>query len=90
MLEANDLCVFYGDFQALFGIDFKIEAGQTVSIVGANGAGKSTLLKTLCGQLRPREGSIVFQGGPIAGLAPSAISGLGISMVPEGRRLFPA
>lgn len=90
MLEANNLCVFYGDFQALFGIDFKIGAGQTVSIIGANGAGKSTLLKTLCGQLRPREGSIVFESGPIAGLAPSAIAGLGISMVPEGRRLFPS
>ncbi|WP_397475849.1 ABC transporter ATP-binding protein [Pusillimonas sp.] len=90
MLEAHNLCVFYGDFQALFGVDFKIEAGQTVSIIGANGAGKSTFLKTLCGQLQPREGSIVFEADSIIGRAPSTIAGLGISMVPEGRRLFPS
>ncbi|TFL14948.1 ABC transporter ATP-binding protein [Pusillimonas caeni] len=88
MLEVNDLRVFYGDFQALFGIDFRIEAGQTVSIIGANGAGKSTFLKTLCGQLRPHSGSILFEGRPIGGWPPSTIAGLGISMVPEGRRLF--
>jgi len=90
MLEVNELHVFYGDFQALFGIDFRIEAGQTVSIIGANGAGKSTFLKTLCGQLRPRSGSILFEGRPIDDRPPSTIAGLGISMVPEGRRLFPS
>ncbi|WP_017522471.1 ABC transporter ATP-binding protein [Pusillimonas noertemannii] len=90
MLEVNELRVFYGDFQALFGIDFHIEAGQTVSIIGANGAGKSTFLKTLCGQLRPRSGSVLFEGRPIGGRPPSAIASQGISMVPEGRRLFPS
>jgi branched-chain amino acid transport system ATP-binding protein len=81
---------FYGDFQALFGIDFEIEQGEIVAMIGANGAGKSTFLKTVCGLLKADANAIVFDGEPIGGVAPGKVVQRGIAMVPEGRRLFPS
>ncbi|MES2264821.1 MAG: ABC transporter ATP-binding protein [Pseudomonadota bacterium] len=88
MLKIQDLQTHYGDFQALFGIDFKIDAGETVSLIGANGAGKSTFLKTVCGQLGASRGSVEFSGEAIVGKPSNEIVAKGIAMVPEGRRLF--
>jgi branched-chain amino acid transport system ATP-binding protein len=88
VLTVHNLQAFYGDFQALFGIDFEIAAGETVAIIGANGAGKSTFLKTLCGLMRTPAETVVFEGRPIGGAPASDIVKHGIAVVPEGRRLF--
>ena len=90
LLATHKLEAFYGDFQALFGIDFEIQQGEIVAMIGANGAGKSTFLKTVCGLLKAAPDAIVFDGVPIGGLAPGRIVQQGIAMVPEGRRLFPS
>jgi branched-chain amino acid transport system ATP-binding protein len=90
LLSTSALTAFYGDFQALFGVDFEIGAGEIVAIIGANGAGKSTFLKSVTGLLKARPGSIVFDDSPIGGMAAHDIVGRGIAMVPEGRRLFPS
>jgi branched-chain amino acid transport system ATP-binding protein len=90
LLSTHQLAAYYGDFQALFGIDFAIEMGEIVAIIGANGAGKSTLLKTICGLLRAEREAVHFDGEAIGGLAPGRIVRKGIAMVPEGRRLFPS
>ncbi|PRY88864.1 ABC transporter ATP-binding protein [Donghicola tyrosinivorans] len=88
LLETQNLTAHYGDFQALFGVDFTMDEGETVAVIGANGAGKSTFLRTLTG-LHPSKGqTITFDGQPIAGLAGDAIHKAGLAMVPEGRRLF--
>jgi branched-chain amino acid transport system ATP-binding protein len=81
---------FYGDAQALFGVDFELHAGETVAIIGANGAGKSTLLKCLTGLLKSPRDEIHFDGEAIGGLPPGEIVTRGMAMVPEGRRLFPS
>ena len=88
LLKTINLEAFYGDFQALFGIDFEIRQGEIVAMIGSNGAGKSTLLKTVCGLLKAGADAIVFDGEPIGGVAPGKIVQRGIAMVPEGRRLF--
>ena len=88
MLKVQNLDAYYGDFQALFDVDFAIGANETVALIGANGAGKSTLLKTICGQLRAPSRAITFDNSPIGGLAADQIVCRGIAMVPEGRRLF--
>ena len=90
LLQAHRLTAFYGDFQALFGIDLELEEGETVAIIGANGAGKSTFLKTITGLLPANPDSVMFAGRPIGGLPAAEIVRLGISLVPEGRRLFPS
>jgi len=90
LLEAHRLAAFYGDFQALYGIDLELAEGETVAIIGANGAGKSTFLKTIAGMLPAPAESITFDGRPIGGLPVADIVRLGISLVPEGRRLFPS
>jgi branched-chain amino acid transport system ATP-binding protein len=90
LLEAKDLIAFYGDFQALFGIDFVIDEGETIAIIGANGSGKSTFLRTLTGLCASRGQNLEFSGVSIAGMAPDKIHKLGLAMVPEGRRLFPS
>ena len=90
LLETKGLTAFYGDFQALFGIDLAVSAGEVVAIIGANGAGKSTLLRTLTGLNRAPREAVVFDGHPIGGLAPATIVRLGLALVPEGRRLFPS
>jgi branched-chain amino acid transport system ATP-binding protein len=84
------LTAFYGDFQALYGIDLELRQGETLAIIGANGAGKSTFLKTLVGLLPAPPESVVFGGRPIGGLTAAEIVRAGISLVPEGRRLFPS
>jgi branched-chain amino acid transport system ATP-binding protein len=90
LLETSRLTAFYGDFQALYGIDLHLDEGETVAIIGANGAGKSTFLKTLAGLLPARPDAVRFAGRPIGGLPVPQIVRLGLSLVPEGRRLFPS
>jgi branched-chain amino acid transport system ATP-binding protein len=88
MLVIRDLDVFYGMLQALSGVSVDVEKGQIVSILGANGAGKSTLLMTITGLLKARSGSILFDGRRIDRLEPHEIVNLGLSLVPEGRKIF--
>jgi branched-chain amino acid transport system ATP-binding protein len=90
LLEVRGLISRYGDFQALHGIDFDLETGETVAVIGSNGAGKSTFLQTLTGLQPVTAGSIDFAGQPLAGLPAHRIVGLGLALVPEGRRLFPS
>jgi branched-chain amino acid transport system ATP-binding protein len=90
LLETRGLTAFYGDFQALFGIDLYVEAGETIAIIGSNGAGKSTFLRTLTGLASTRSEQIQFDGKSIGGLSAPAIVSQGVAMVPEGRRLFPS
>jgi branched-chain amino acid transport system ATP-binding protein len=88
LLEVRDLHVQYGNIEALKGISLEAEPGQVVAILGGNGAGKTTTLRTISGLLRPRSGSITCAGKSIVGVEAHAIVGLGISHVPEGRRIF--
>lgn len=90
LLQTTDLQAFYGDAQALFGIDFQLGAGELVAIIGANGAGKSTFLKCLTGLVKAAPQAIRFKGEAIGSLAPGQIVRQGLAMVPEGRRLFPS
>lgn len=90
LLSTHGLTAFYGDAQALFGIDFSLEPGEVVAIIGANGAGKSTFLKALTGLVKVPADSVRFDGHAIGGLAPGRIVRRGMAMVPEGRRLFPS
>jgi branched-chain amino acid transport system ATP-binding protein len=90
LVQTQGLTAFYGDAQALFGVDMRIEAGEVVAIIGANGAGKSTLLKSLTGLVRVPGEMVRFEGRPIGGHPPGDIVRLGLAMVPEGRRLFPS
>ena len=88
LLETNGLTAHYGDFQALFGVDFAMNEGETVAIIGANGAGKSTFLRCITGLHGSVGQKITFDGKPIGGAAGDAIHKMGLAMVPEGRRLF--
>ena len=90
LLEVQALDAFYGDFQALFGVTLHVDAGETVALIGANGAGKTTFLKSLVGLIDSRRGEIRFAGDPITGEPAERISRLGMSLVPEGRLLFPS
>jgi branched-chain amino acid transport system ATP-binding protein len=90
LLEIKGLAAFYGDFQALFGIDFRIEPDETVAIIGSNGAGKSTFLKSIAGLMRAGSAAIYFNGKKISGDPAYRIVAQGIALVPEGRRLFPS
>lgn len=89
VLKVSEMDVHYGDFQALWDISISVEKGKVVSIIGANGSGKSTLLKTISGLLRPSRGVIEYLGESIGHLSPHQMVTRGISLVPEGRRLFP-
>ena len=89
LLEIRDLVVRYGEIEALRGISLSVDEGQVVTLLGANGAGKSTTLRAISGLAKPAAGDILFDGKSIAGLGPEAIVRLGISHVPEGRRVFP-
>jgi branched-chain amino acid transport system ATP-binding protein len=88
MLKVNGIDVFYGNIHALKGVSLEINEGEIVTLIGANGAGKSTLLKTLSGLLKPKTGSIEYLENSISGKAPQSIVKVGISHVPEGRRVF--
>ena len=90
MLETRGLTAFYGDFQALYGIDASLAPGETVAIIGANGAGKSTLLRAVMGQVPIGHGTITYKGDDLAPLATHARVARGLALVPEGRRLFPS
>jgi branched-chain amino acid transport system ATP-binding protein len=89
MLELKNLQTFYGNIQALKGVSIEISEGEIITLIGANGAGKSTTLMSVCGIVPPRSGDILFRGQPIHDLSPNQIVALGISQVPEGRRIFP-
>jgi branched-chain amino acid transport system ATP-binding protein len=90
LLEIDNLSCFYGDFQALFGVTLHVDEGETVAVIGANGAGKSTLLGAIAGLVAPAGGDVRFAGQSIRGLAAHRRVGTGISLVPEGRRVFPS
>ena len=89
LLRVQNIDVFYHDFHALWDVSLEVEEAMIVSIIGANGAGKSTLLNTIAGVLRPSNGTIEFHNKKINGLMPYQAVAEGISMVPEGRRMFP-
>ena len=88
MLKINDMNVYYGAIHALKGISLEINEGEIVTLIGANGAGKSTTLRTISGLLKPKTGTIEFEGKNIAGMPAQNIVKAGISQVPEGRRVF--
>ena len=90
MLEVRDLSVFYGDAQALDRVSLAVGAGEIVALVGANGAGKTSLIRTVAGILKPREGTIEFDGQPIGGLDSHRVCDLGVGQVAEGRQVFPS
>lgn len=89
MLEVSNIDVYYGSLQALWDVSIEIGSGEMVAVIGANGSGKSTLLNTVSGILHPARGRILFEGKDISFMQPFQLVGLGISLVPEGRRIFP-
>jgi branched-chain amino acid transport system ATP-binding protein len=89
LLEVRHIDVFHGSFQALWDVSLTIKPGEIVAVIGANGSGKSTLLDTISGMVHPAKGSIELEEKDISALEPFHIVGLGISQVPEGRRVFP-
>jgi branched-chain amino acid transport system ATP-binding protein len=89
MLEVKSLDVFYGDVQVLWDVNCEVKQGEIVAMIGANGSGKSTTLATISSLLRPKRGSVTFEGKPLHTRAAHEIISLGISHVPEARRLFP-
>ena len=89
MLELKGVCTYYGNIQALWDVDLRIEQGEIVTLVGANGAGKSTTLMSISGATPVQRGEILFEGKPLNRLKTDRIVQLGISQVPEGRLIFP-
>lgn len=89
ILEIKDLVVSYGGIEAVKGITMDVPKGEIVTLIGANGAGKSTTLKTIAGIVKPQSAEILFNGQNITGLSPDNIVKAGITLVPEGRRVFP-
>jgi branched-chain amino acid transport system ATP-binding protein len=90
LLEVDRVASFYGDFQALFEVSVRVDEGETVAVIGANGAGKSTLLRTVAGLMGRGRGTVTFDGRPLDGVPTHRRLGLGIALVPEGRRIFPS
>ncbi len=88
MLKIDNINVYYGAIHALKGVSVEVNEGEIVTLIGANGAGKSTTLRTISGLLKPKSGDILFEGKSIAGKAAQNIVKMGISQVPEGRRIF--
>ena len=89
MLTIEDMHVFYGNIAAVKGLSLTVNEGEIVTLIGSNGAGKSTTLRTISGLLKPKKGSITFEGKPITGVAGHDIVARGICQSPEGRRIFP-
>ena len=89
MLEISHIDVFYGDVQVLWDVSFEVKKGEIVALIGANGSGKTTTLATISSLLRPRKGSVTYEGAPIHTRAAHDMVSLGIAHVPEARRLFP-
>jgi len=89
MLEVNNVDVFYGDVQVLWDVSFNVQKGEIVALIGANGSGKTTSLNTISSILKPKKGSVVYEGKPLHTRAPHDLVTLGIAHVPEARRLFP-
>jgi branched-chain amino acid transport system ATP-binding protein len=89
MLELKDVRTFYGNIEAVKGVSIEISEGEIITLIGANGAGKTTTLMSICGLAPPRYGEIVFEGLPIHHRPANEIVSMGISQVPEGRRIFP-
>ena len=89
MLEIKDLNVSYGGIKAVKDIRFVVRKGEVVTLIGANGAGKSSTLRSIVGLVKPESGSILFEGSELAGLSTDQIVSRGITLVPEGRRVFP-
>ncbi|MBE5789714.1 MAG: ABC transporter ATP-binding protein [Clostridiales bacterium] len=88
LLKVKDLHVYYGAIHAIKGISLEVSEGEIVTLIGANGAGKSTTLNTVAGLLKPRQGTIAFAGMPVEGTAASRMVYKGLSLCPEGRRIF--
>ena len=88
LLKVDNIHVYYGAIHAIKGISFEVEEGEIVTLIGANGAGKSTTLNTIAGLLKPREGSITFDGKNITGMNASKMVYNGMALCPEGRRIF--
>ena len=88
MLKVRELTAGYGGSQVLFGMDFEVQAGQAISLIGRNGMGKTTTVRTLMGMLPARGGHVELQGKTLGALAPHAVARLGLGLVPEGRRVF--
>ena len=89
MLRVSDLHTYYGQIHALKGISLEVNRGEIVTLIGSNGAGKSTTLRTISGLVQPRTGSVEFDGKRLNGVPAFAITAMGISQSPEGRRIFP-
>ena len=89
ILKINDLKVYYGGIEAVKGISFDVPKGEIITLIGANGAGKSSTLRAIAGLVKPASGSIVFSGEDITAKDPTAIVTKGITLVPEGRKIFP-
>ncbi|EOL42173.1 hypothetical protein RV11_GL001475 [Enterococcus phoeniculicola] len=89
MLRVQNLSVHYGMIQAVREVNFEVNQGEIVSLIGANGAGKTTILRTISGLIRPSKGSITFEGNEIQKTVPQKIVASGLSQVPEGRHIFP-
>ena len=89
MLKLHDIRTFYGNIQALKGVSLQVREGEIITLIGANGAGKTTTLMSISGIVPPRRGDITFMGKPITRVNPDKIVSMGISQVPEGRRIFP-
>jgi len=88
LLSTHELKARYGDFQALYGVDFQISEGEVVALIGANGAGKSTLLKSVMGLIKVAPDMVRLDGNPVGGSQPHRMVARGVAIVPEGRRLF--
>jgi branched-chain amino acid transport system ATP-binding protein len=90
ILNIQGLNTFYGDFQALYGVDMKVDEGEVLAIIGANGAGKTTLMRSITGLLKNDPGQIAYHGKDISALRADEVAARGLAMVPEGRQLFPS
>lgn len=90
MLQLIDLHAYYGDSHILQGISLEVKKGQIVALLGRNGVGKTTTIKSIIGFVPPRQGKVIFKGIDVTGLQPFQIAGMGIGLVPQGRRIFPS